>query len=319
MAAPARLTLFHNHSPPRSGGCAHCHGTPGVDPFACFPTPGFYTAANATNYIKADLELLGPTVGYIDLLLLHEPCDYLGTPTSAAAARETSAVYGAMEAALGSTDPTFAGKIKALGVSNFDSTMLANLAASNPRTKPALNQCRMTVGEYDKPTHDYCVKHGITYQAYSTLHGSGAKLPAVAAAAAAHGVSPQSVEMRWVTQLGIPIVTASNISAYDLDDIAMFRYNLTEREMAAISAGTPPAPDGKCDANAACAGVSAGTCIRSGCKKCSKAPPSKSCGSCGCAECCPACQFTTSPKGLTYCMPRKGAAAWAPPSFLELD
>ena len=187
-----------------------------MDPFACFPTAGFYTAANATNYIKADLELLGPTVGYIDLLLLHEPCDYLGTPTSASAAKETSTVYGAMEEAFRSTDPLFAGKIKSLGVSNFDSTMLANLAASNPDTKPSLNQCRMTVGEYDTSTHDYCVKHGITYQAYSPLHGNGAKLPAVIAAAAAHKVSPESVEMRWITQLGIPIVTASNTSAYDL-------------------------------------------------------------------------------------------------------
>jgi len=88
------------------------------------------------------------------------------------ASKETGAVYGAMETALYSSDPAFKGKIRAIGVSNFDSNMLTQLAQTNPGTKPAVNQCRMTVGGYDKTTHDYCKAHGITYQAYSTLHGA---------------------------------------------------------------------------------------------------------------------------------------------------
>lgn len=297
--------------------CAHCHGTPGVDPYACFPTAGFYTAANATNYIKTDLELLGSAVGYIDLLLLHEPCDYLA-PYAYNASKETSAVYGAMEEAFHSADPAFAGKIKAIGVSNFNAQMLTLLAQTNPRTTPAVNQCRMTVGEYDQASHEYCVAHNITCQAYSTLHGQGAKLPAVVAAAAAHAVSPQSVMMRWITQLGIPVVSASNISAYDLDDIAMFTYNLTAAEMAAISAAEPPPPSGKCDANPTCAGVTAKTCIASGCKKCSNTPPWKSCGSCGCAACCEGCKLTDFGTGQTYCAPQKGAeSSWHRPEFAQ--
>ena len=295
--------------------CAHCHGEPGVDPYACFPTAGFYTAANATNYIKTDLELLGPTVGYIDLLLLHEPCDYLA-PYSYNASKETSTVYGAMEDAFLSTDPTFAGKIKAIGVSNFNTAMLTQLAQTNPRAKPAVNQCRMTVGAWDEAAHAYCVAHDITFQAYSTLHGSGAKIPAVIAAAAAHSVSAQSVMMRWVTQLGIPIVSASNVTAYDLDDIAMFTYNLTSAEMAAISAAEPPAPSGKCDANPTCAGISAKTCIASGCKTCGKTPPSKACGSCGCAACCDGCKLTDFGTKQTYCAPEKGVESWQRPEFL---
>ena len=174
------------------------------------------------------------------------------------------------------------------------------------------------MGEYDQASHEYCVAHNITYQAYSTLHGVGATLPAVIAAAAAHAVSPQSVMMRWITQLGIPIVSASNVSAYDLDDIAMFTYNLTSAEMAAISAATPPPPSGKCDANPTCAGVTAKTCIASGCKKCSKAPPSKSCGSCGCAACCEGCKLTDFGMGQTYCAPqKKGAESWQRPEFAQ--
>ena len=57
-------------SPP--GQClSKCHGV-------CFPASGHYTADNATAYIRKDLELLASAgVDYIDLLLLHEPCDYI--------------------------------------------------------------------------------------------------------------------------------------------------------------------------------------------------------------------------------------------------
>ena len=34
-----------------------------------------------------------------------------------------------------------------------------------------------------------------------------------------------------MTQKGIPLVTASNIAAYDVEDIEIFKFNLTEAEM----------------------------------------------------------------------------------------
>ena len=279
-------------------GCAHCHGVPG--PTTCFPTAGYYTPDMAKNFITKDLELLAAAgVDYIDMLLMHEPADYLA-PYPYNASKETSGVFGAMEEAFYSTDPIFAGKIKAIGVSNFDTDMLTQLATTNPKTTPVVNQCRMTVGAYDKATHDYCVQHGITYQGYSTLHGNGATLPAVVAAAAAHNVSVQSVEMRWVTQLGIPIVTASNVTRYDEEDLALFKYNLTAQEMVAISQATPPAHAGTCqDPNPTCTNVGK-QCITHGCQVCSKVRPSKSCGSCGCQTCCDGCTLRNS-KGLTYC------------------
>lgn len=212
-------------SPP--GSCLKdCHGV-------CFPASGHYTADNATAYIMEDLRLLFENgVDYIDLLLLHEPCDYLA-PYPYNASAESGAIYGAMEAAYLSRDPALKGRIKSIGVSNFDGEMLTLLAATN-KVKPAVNQCRMSVGEYDKATHEFCRRHGITYQAYSTLHGN-LKDPAVTAAAAAHNVTVQQVTMRWVAQLGVPFVTASESEAYDRADMAIFDFTLTDAEMEAIS------------------------------------------------------------------------------------
>eukprot|EP00940_MAST-03C_sp_MAST-3C-sp2_P001024 g1024.t1 len=230
------------------GGCCGC---PGASPAGqclikchgvCFPASGHYTAANATAYIARDLELLSngevDDDAYIDLLLLHEPCDTLA-PYPYNASAETSAIYGAMEAALRSEDPRFKGKIKAIGVSNFNAEMLRLLAKTNPDTPPAVNQCRMTVGGYDAETHQYCKDHGIQYQAYSVLHGKGTTAAPVLAAAAAHHVSPQDVMERWVTQLGVPFVTASTSRKYDLEDMGIFDFNLTDAEMDAITRFDP--------------------------------------------------------------------------------
>ena len=49
--------------------------------------------------------------------------------------------------------------------------------------------------------------------------------------------------MRWIPQLGIPLVTASNVSAYDLSDLEIFDANLTAQEMATMDAyGAKPPP-----------------------------------------------------------------------------
>jgi len=238
-----RSELFLTTKIPGSlyGGCCGC---PGANPDkcaakchgVCFPASGHYTAANATSYIMRDLQiLLDNGIDYIDLLLLHEPCDTLA-PYPYNASAETGAVYGAMEAAM--RDPALRGRIRAIGVSNFDANQLALLATTNPTTTPSVNQCRMSVGEYDAETHEYCKKHGIVYQAYSTLHGSVSD-PKVSAIAAAHNVSNAQVVMRWVTQLGVPMVTASESRSYDAADIAIFDFNLTDQEMETMTNWSP--------------------------------------------------------------------------------
>ena len=205
-----------------------CHGV-------CFPASGHYTAKQATDYIKRDLKILFQNgVDYIDLLLLHQPCDFLA-PYPYNATSETSMIYGALEDALLSQDPLLKGKIKAIGVSNFDATQLALLATTNKRVTPAVNQCRMSIGEYDVSTHQYCQQHNITYQAYSTLHGD-VKNSAVSTIAANHHVSAEDVVMRWVTQLGVPLVTASDSMQYDVSDIGIFDFELTSDEMHTLSA-----------------------------------------------------------------------------------
>ena len=46
--------------------------------------------------------------------------------------------------------------------------------------------------------------------------------------------------MRWVTQMGVPIVTASENPAHDLSDMSIFDFELSDEEMAALNKVGPP-------------------------------------------------------------------------------
>ena len=99
------------------------------------------------------------------------------------------------------------GKIRALGVSNFNATMLTELSRT-AKVQPAVNQCRMTVGAFDQDTAGYCKEHGITYQAYSVLHaytitggisGSAAITKVAGQVAARWGRQPSNQQARTTT------------------------------------------------------------------------------------------------------------------------
>ena len=132
-------------------------------------------------------------------------------------------------------------KIRALGVSNFNAQLLGELAKTAV-VPPALNQCRYSAGskQYEAPTVAYCNEHNITYQAYSPLHGQGiAVSPALAEIAKAHSVSNEIVVLRWITQQGIPLVTASDSLQYDLEDLDMFSFRLSDAEMKEVDEYEP--------------------------------------------------------------------------------
>ena len=144
--------------------------------------------------VAHDLDVLG--LDYVDLMLLHWPCD---------TREDTVASYLQLE------QYALSGKARAIGVSNFNASQLEYLL---PRVhiKPVLNQCGYSIAGHtrsywgrDDETRAYCDAAGITYAAYSPLGGvalGGAgyvlKHPTVRAVAAAHNRSTaQACTGRW--------------------------------------------------------------------------------------------------------------------------
>ena len=187
---------------------------------------------NPTKNILHDFSVLG--VDYVDLMLLHWPCDDM---------EDTVRTYQAMEALLsmGGVDGK---RARAIGVSNFNSSALAAFLP-RVRTKPAVNQCGYSIAGHseshwgrDDATVRTCERHGITYSAYSPLGGwakggTGHVLndPTVNAVAAAHSTSAAAIALRWVTSQGIVAVTSSNKPSHVAGDLSSFDVDLSTEEM----------------------------------------------------------------------------------------
>ena len=182
---------------------------------------------NTTSHIQHDLVTLG--LEYVDLMLLHWPCDTF---------EETLAAYEAME------NMVATGKAKAIGVSNFNASMIEKIVNS-ARIKPAVNQCGFSIADHsndtwgrDDATVAMCKKHGITYEAYSPLGGwakggTGRVLndPTVKQIAKKYNKSSAQIALRWVAQQDIVVVTASNNKEHEIGDLEIFDWDLTSAEM----------------------------------------------------------------------------------------
>lgn len=200
-------------------------------PASSFIQPGVCAAlhANATRSIEHDLKTLG--LGYVDLMLLHWPC---------AKWEDTLATYRAMVPMLHLMTA------RAIGVSNFNASAIRRLVGENV-TRPAVNQCGFSIGGHAQPlwgrddeTVAACKAAGITYSAYSPLGGwtkvDVLKDPGVLAIAASHGKTAAQVALRWVAQQDIVVVTSSNEPSHDEADLGIFDFELSDAEMARLSA-----------------------------------------------------------------------------------
>ncbi len=133
------------------------------------------------------------------------------------------------------------GIARSIGVSNFNVPLLGEIIADSGVT-PVLNQIELHPLFIQEKMRAEHARLGIVTQSWSPLGKRKAQYTAaaVADAAAAHGVSPAQAVLRWQIQLGnvpIPKSVAPERQASNLD---VFGFELSETEMAAISAlGTP--------------------------------------------------------------------------------
>ena len=174
--------------------------------------------AAAAAAIDTDLSQL--QMDYVDLLLIHFPCDTL---------EGTRNAWTALQAAHAT------GKARAIGVSNFaKADMDAVLALGG--TAPSINQCQMSVGSHDDATIAYCRAHNITYESYSPLRRVDLTDKRITAIATAHGVSAAQVALKFIDQQDVPIATSPGTNAEHIkEDLALETFTLADSEMATLS------------------------------------------------------------------------------------
>ncbi|MEU7004147.1 aldo/keto reductase [Nonomuraea sp. NPDC046570] len=140
------------------------------------------------------------------------------------------------------------GRIRAAGVSNFQSAHLKRLLDASALT-PAVNQVELHPGLQQAELRAFHAEHKIATEAWSPL-AQGAVLddPAITAIAARTGRSPAQVVLRWHLQLGNIVIPKSVTPARIRQNLDVFGFRLTEEDMASIAAAdrglrTGPHPD----------------------------------------------------------------------------
>lgn len=138
------------------------------------------------------------------------------------------------------------GRIRSIGVSNFEPEHLRTLVDATGIV-PAVNQIELHPLLQQQELRELHAQLGIATEAWSPL-GQGSLLtnPAVTAVAEAHGKTPAQVLIRWHIQLGNIVIPKSVTPARIVSNFDVFDFELTEQDMASISAlgdGTRLGPD----------------------------------------------------------------------------
>jgi diketogulonate reductase-like aldo/keto reductase len=187
--------------------------------------------AEAKDYdtAHAEFETTMSEIGldYLDLYLVHAPWpwDEVGKDCR----EENRQIWRAMEEFLA------AGRVKAIGVSNFDPDDLDSLLPAC-RTKPMVNQIRWFIGLDPSDTVQKCAEHDIVVEAYSPFaHGLIVNHPEIADIAARYGVSAPQLCIRFLLQKGAVVLPKATTTVH-IEQNAQLDFEVSADDMAVLDA-----------------------------------------------------------------------------------
>jgi len=157
----------------------------------------------AVASIDGSLKRLG--LDYIDLMIIHSPKPWMEFHEENAHADGNREAWKALEEAYK------AGKLKAIGVSNFQKADIENILGTCT-VKPMVNQILAHISNTPKELIEYCEANGILVEAYSPVaHGELMKNEAVTNMAKKYEVSVPQLSIRYCLELGLlPLPKTAN-------------------------------------------------------------------------------------------------------------
>lgn len=188
-------------------------------------------AAEAKSYESAaasiDETLFKMGLDYIDMMIIHSPQPWAEFRIEKRYFEENKEVWRALE------DAYTAGKIKAIGVSNFLQDDLENILA-DCKIKPMVNQILLHISNTNTELIDFCNKNGILVEAYSPIaHGEALKNDAITAMAKKYGVSTAQLCIRYVIQLGTVALPKTGNPVH-MKDNANIDFEISDEDMKAL-------------------------------------------------------------------------------------
>ena len=157
---------------------------------------------------------------YLDLYLIHQPFG------------DVHGSWRAME------DAYRAGKLRAIGVSNFQPDRLMDIKAFN-EIPPAVNQVEVNPFQQQLESVPFMQEIGVQPEAWAPFAEGRNGLfqnDVLLAIAARHGKSVGQVVLRWLVQRGIVALAKSVRKERMTENIAIFDFELSAADMAGIAA-----------------------------------------------------------------------------------
>lgn len=182
------------------GKAVRASGLPREEVFVTTKLPAEIKGYRETlDSFEGSLKALG--LPYVDLYLIHAPWPWEDMGGDYTQGNLDS--WRAME------ELYEAGKVRAIGVSNFAPANLEPLLAQC-RVRPMVNQISFYPGHIQRAYTDYCREHGIFVEAYAPLAtGAALSVETVRELAAAYGVSPAQLCIRYCLQKGTAAIPKS--------------------------------------------------------------------------------------------------------------
>jgi 2,5-diketo-D-gluconate reductase A len=158
-------------------------------------------------------------VDYLDMYLIHRP-------------------HGDVQGSWKAMEELYkAGKIRAIGVSNFDSTQLADLVAK-AEIKPAINQIEVNPFFQEPELARAIVKAGVQVEGWSPFaqgrNGLFTNKVLVEIGNKYHKTAAQ-VTLRWLIQRGIVVIPRTSNPDYMKENLNVFDFKLSKADMQLIT------------------------------------------------------------------------------------
>ena len=129
------------------------------------------------------------------------------------------------------------GRIRAIGVSNFEPDQLRRLVAG-AEVVPVVNQVELHPYRQRRDVRRADDELGVSTEAWSPIAKGGDLLtdPAVTAVADKHGVSPAQAVLRWHVQRGTIVIPKSVTPERIAANLDLFGFELDDEDLAALDA-----------------------------------------------------------------------------------
>jgi diketogulonate reductase-like aldo/keto reductase len=183
------------------------------------PADDVYTQTNEAvkTYIEQSLKSLN--TDYIDLYLIHFPLE---------SNEENLRVWRVLESFVDN------GKIKSIGVSNFDEDQLGYLI-KHARIKPVLNQFQSYPGKHQQSLIDYCKKNDVIPEAYQSLTKIDDETKnKLIELSKPYGKTWSQIVLNYQISEGLVVIPKSHNKEHQFENINIFDFELSKNDKETI-------------------------------------------------------------------------------------